>query len=183
MSLVGYARVSSKDQNLDVQLDMLKNYGCNKIFSEKATGTDSQRPELKACLKYLREGDTLVITRLDRLARSQIHLGQIAEQLNKDKISFVVTEQKIDTTNPQGKLMFHMIGAFAEFETGLRKERQREGIKRAVDNGVRFGREQKFNEEIVKNIMADKKNGISYKEIMKKYDISKASYYRLTKAN
>src|ERR1043166_6366139 len=109
MALVGYARVSSVGQSLEVQLDKLKH--CDKIFQDKKSGASGQRPSLQACLDYLREGDALVVTRLDRLARSTLHLCQIADVLERQHVGFQVLDQHIDTSNATGRLLFHMLGA------------------------------------------------------------------------
>ncbi len=143
MSVVGYARVSTVGQSLDVQLEKLKPI-CDKVFREKKSGTTAQRPQLKACLNYLREKDTLVVTKLDRLARSTFHLTQIAESLKEQGIGLKVLDQAIDTTTPTGKLLFDVLAAISEFETAIRKERQMEGIDQAKKRGVRFGRQPKL---------------------------------------
>ncbi len=105
MPLIGYARVSSTGQSLDVQLDRLKNSQCDKIYQEKKSGLTSNRSELKKCLDYVREGDVLIITKLDRLARSTVDLHNILEQLNNKGVGFRVLDQSIDTTSPTGKLL------------------------------------------------------------------------------
>ena len=129
MALVGYARVSSVVQSLEVQLDKLKH--CDKIYQEKKSGTSSQRSQLKACLDYVREGDTLVITRLDRLARSTLHLCQIAVGLERKQVNLQVLDQNIDTSDATGRLLFNMLGAIGQFETEIRAERQMDGIQKA----------------------------------------------------
>ena len=108
MALVGYARVSSVGQSLEVQLDKLKH--CDKIFQDKKSGASGQRPSWQACLAYLREGDTLVMTRLDRLARSTLHLCQIADDLERQHVSLQVLDQHIDTRDATGRLLFNMLG-------------------------------------------------------------------------
>lgn len=175
--LVGYARVSSNGQSLDIQIDKLTQFGCNKIYKEKLTGMDQNRPALLQCLDYVREDDTLVITKLDRMARSALHLGQIVEKLNKKKVNFIVLDQNIDTTTPQGKLMFNMLASFAEFENGIRKERQAEGIKKAIEKGVRFGRPRKVTAETVKRFHELTEQGLSVAEIIRKLDVSRRTYY------
>ena len=130
MAHVGYARVSSVGQSLDVQLDKLK--FCDKIFEEKQSGSSNNRPRLKDCLEYVREGDTLIITRLDRLARSTLHLCQIASELEKKGVNLRVLDQSIDTSDATGRLLFNMLGAIAQFETEIRAERQMDGIKKAT---------------------------------------------------
>jgi DNA invertase Pin-like site-specific DNA recombinase len=122
MALVGYARVSSVGQSLDVQLDKLQH--CDKIYQEKKSGADGKRPRLEACLEYVREGDTLVVTRLDRLARSTLHLCQIAEELKRQQVNLQVLDQNIDTNDATGRLLFNMLGAIAQFETEIRTERR-----------------------------------------------------------
>jgi len=128
MALVGYARVSSVGQSLDVQVDKLT--PCDKIFQEKTSGASATRPRLGDCLDYVREGDTLVVTRLDRLACSTWHLCQIAEVLARKRVHLHVLDQSIDTSDATGRLLFNMLGAIAQFETELRAERQREGIQK-----------------------------------------------------
>ena len=118
MALVGYARVSSVGQSLDVQLDKLKHY--DKIFQEKKSGASGKRPQLEACLEYIREGDSLVVTRLDRLARSTLHLCQIADDLKRKVVNLQVLDQNIDTNDATGRLLFNMLGAIAQFETEIR---------------------------------------------------------------
>ena len=137
MALVGYARVSSVGQTLDVQLDKLKH--CDKIFMEKRSGAKGKRPGLTDCLEYIREGDTLVVTRLDRLARSTLHLCQIADELQHKQVNLEVIDQNIDTSNATGRLLFNMLSTIAQFETEIRAERQMEGIIKAKERGVRFG--------------------------------------------
>ena len=114
MAKVGYARVSSVGQSLDVQREKLG--GCDKLFEEKRSGTTDARPMLKQCLGYVREGDQLIVTRIDRLARSTLHLCQIAETLRKTGVDLVVLDQNIDTSDATGRLLFNMLGAIGQFE-------------------------------------------------------------------
>ena len=134
---IGYARVSTTDQDTSVQEQQLSDAGCSKVFTEKASGTSAAyRDELVAALEYAREGDTLVVTRLDRLARSQADLHQLLNDLSIRSIGFECTEQpEVNTTGPMGKLLLGVLGAVAEFETGLRRERQMEGIAKAKAAG------------------------------------------------
>lgn len=135
--VVGYARVSSTDQDLDVQLAQLKEAGCTKIFAEKVSAVKyAERRELDKCLNYLRDGDVLVITRLDRLARSVKHFSEVIDTLNEKQVGFRCVQQPIDTTSSTGRLMMQMLAAFAEFELVIRKERQAEGIAKAKEKGV-----------------------------------------------
>lgn len=179
MAKIGYARVSTAGQSLDVQIDTLKKYGCNKIYREKRSGTTADRPELSAILDYVRDGDSLVITKLDRLARSTFHLTQIANQLKLKGVELVVTDQNIDTSTPTGKLLFNMLASIAEFETEIRKERQLEGIAKAKLNGVKFGAKAKLSDEQVVAMRLKRSEGVLIKDLMREFGLSKASIYRL----
>jgi DNA invertase Pin-like site-specific DNA recombinase len=138
MARVGYARVSSVGQSLEVQLDKLAHCACDKTYQEKKSGSGDggKRPGLEACLEYVREGDTLLVTRLDRLARSTLHLCQIAAELQRKGVELQVLDQQIDTATSTGRLLFHMLGAIAQFETEIRAERQRDGIEHAKARSV-----------------------------------------------
>lgn len=179
LAIVGYARVSSTGQSLDVQLSKLAEYGCDKVYQEKRSGTTADRPELKKCLDYVRDGDVLVITKLDRLARSTFHLTQLAENLANNGVELVVLDQHIDTSTPTGKLLFNVLASIAEFETEIRKERQLDGIAKAKAKGVKFGAKAKLSDEEVEQLKADRESGVLIKDLMKKYGLSKASIYRL----
>ncbi len=179
MANVGYARVSTVGQSLDVQLSKLNDFGCDEIFNDKHTGTTADRPKLKQCRKYVRKGDNLVITKLDRLARSTYHLTQIAEELKKKGVNLIVLDQNIDTSTPTGKLLFNMLASIAEFETEIRKERQMEGIAKAKDNGVQFGRKSKLLDREVEAMRRERESGVKISDLMVKYSLSKASVYRL----
>ena len=181
MALIGYARVSSVGQSLDVQLDKLKH--CQKIYQEKQSGTNQKRPELKACLDYIREGDTLVVTRLDRLARSTLHLCQIAETLKEEKVNLQVLDQNIDTSDATGRLLFNMLGAIAQFETEIRAERQMDGINKAKERGVAFGRKRKMTTQQIEKLIERRKSGTLIKTLMADYNLSKASVYRYLDAD
>ena len=161
------------------QQEKLEKYGCDRIFQEKSSGIDETRAQLNECLNYVREGDQLVISRLDRMARSALHLGKIVSKLKSQKVNLVVLDQNIDTSNPQGRLMFQMLSSFAEFEYELKKERQIEGIKKAVNNGVKFGRPTKVNSKIVKNVKEDIANEITVRSIIAKHQISLRAYYKI----
>jgi DNA invertase Pin-like site-specific DNA recombinase len=176
MARIGYARVSSVGQSLEVQLAKLVN--CDKIYREKRSGAVGKRPQLDACLEYVREGDTLVVTRLDRLARSTLHLCQIAEELKRKQIHLQVIDQQIDTTGATGRLLFHMLGAIAQFETELRAERQMDGIQSAKARGVRFGRHATLTEKQAAELQDQRRQGIPIRTLMKGYRISKATVYR-----
>ena len=176
MALIGYARVSSIGQSLDVQLTKLKH--CDKVFREKKSGKSDKRPRLKSCLEYVREGDTLVVTRLDRLARSTLHLCQIANDLDKKNVNLQVLDQHIDTSDATGRLLFNMLGAIAQFETEIRAERQRDGIQKAKENGVKFGRQKALSQKEVSELRRKRKKGVLIKDLMIDYRLSKSSVYR-----
>ncbi len=176
MALVGYARVSSVGQSLDVQLDKLKH--CRKIFQEKKSAAGGKRPQLQACLEYVREGDTLVVTRLDRLARSTLHLCQIADELKRKEVELQVIDQNINTADATGRLLFNMLGAINQFETEIRAERQTDGIIKAKQNGVKFGATKKLTDEQIKEMREKRKAGVLIKNLMDQYKLSKASVYR-----
>jgi DNA invertase Pin-like site-specific DNA recombinase len=176
MALVGYARVSSVGQSLDVQLDKLKL--CDKIFQEKKGGASDKRPRLQACLEYVREGDALVVTRLDRLARSTLHLCQIAAELEQKQVNLQVLDQNIDTSDATGRLLFNMLGAIAQFETEIRSERQMDGIQKAKERGVHFGRKKKLTSLQIAELQQRRQQGVLIKTLMQDYRFSKASVYR-----
>lgn len=176
MALIGYARVSSIGQSLDVQLDKLKH--CEKIYQEKKSGASGKRPRLEACLEYVREGDTLVVTRLDRLARSTLDLCQIAAELERKHVALSVLDQHINTDDATGRLLFNMLGAIAQFETEIRAERQMDGIRKAKERGVHFGRKKSLTEKQVAELRRRRDKGTLIKTLMKDYDLSKASIYR-----
>ena len=134
MTTVGYARVSSTGQDLEVQLEKLE--GCEKVFKEKRSGVDAGRPELKRCLEYLREGDTLLVTKIDRLARSTSDLYRIISLLADKGVAFkVLDDPSIDTTSRTGKLVMGILALIAEFENDIRRERQMDGIAKAKERG------------------------------------------------
>ena len=175
-SRVGYARVSSVGQSLGVQLDKLSD--CDKIYQEKRSGVTADRPELKKCLDFLREGDVLVITKLDRLARSTFHLTQIAHDLEEQGIALEVIDQNINTASSHGKLMFNILATIAQFETEIRKERQLEGIEKAKQNGVQFGRKASLSPDDIEQIREKRAGGVIISQLMKEYGVSKATIYR-----
>ena len=176
MALIGYARVSSVGQGLDIQLDKLEH--CDKIFQEKKSGAVGKRPSLQAYLEYVRAGDTLVVTRLDRLARSTLHLCQIAEELDRKQVNLQVLDQHIDTSDATGRLLFNMLGAIAQFETEIRAERQMDGIQKAKKRGVQFGRKKTLTAEQIATLRQRRQRGVLIKTLMKDYGLSKASVYR-----
>ena len=178
--IVGYARVSSAGQSLEVQLEKLNKAGCSRVYSEKRSGRQAEnRPELQACLAFLREGDTLVISRLDRAARSVLDLAKIADQLRKKGVALRVLDQGLDTTTSEGRLMFSLLGAFAEFEADIRHERQRDGIALAKVKGVRFGRKSSLTEAQKATIRRLRgEEGFSIDQLQERYQIGRATVYR-----
>jgi len=180
MALVGYARVSSTDQNYELQIEALKQAGCKKIFSEKISGTTIDRPELELCLDYLREGDTLLITRIDRLARSLRDLQNLVHDLKEKSIELKAIEQPIDTSSAAGKAFLDMLGVFAEFETNLRKERQLEGIAKAKAEGKYKGRKPTAKEK-TEQIYTLTEQGMTRQAVADHLGIGVASVYRVLK--
>lgn len=161
--LYGYARVSTTDQSLDLQIGTLTAAGCHVVRAEKKTGTSmKERAELNLLMEFMREGDVLVVTRIDRLARSVMDLQQIVQTLNQKKVALRCIEQPVDTTTPAGKAFFDMLGVFAEFETSLRRERQMEGIAAAKARGVYKGRQNLISRKRVAALHAE---GWSAREI------------------
>ena len=172
----GYARVSSSGQDLEVQIDALTAAGCETIRQEKVSGTSIQgRDELNTLLEFMRDGDELVITRIDRLARSIRDLQNIVYDLNKKGVTLSATQQPIDTKTSVGKCFLDMLGVFAEFETNLRKERQMEGIAKAKDKGVYKGRKPTIDVQKVKEL---RDTGLGASKIAKELGIGRASVYR-----
>lgn len=177
--LVGYARVSSLDQNHTLQKNRLEESGCEKIFSEKQSGTSKKnRTALTDCLDYMREGDTLVITKIDRLARSARDLHNIVHDLEISKINLMVLDQSIDTRTPAGKAFLGMLATFAEFETNIRKERQLEGIAKAKAEGKFKGRKPTAQGKKAEMI-ALLQQGMSKPKIAKEVGVSVASVYNV----
>ena len=182
--MVGYARVSSTGQDLDIQLERLASAGVEleDIFKER-TGTDRGRPQLRQCLAYVRKGDTLLVTKIDRLARSTSDLYSIISQLQAKGVEFkVIDDPSIDTTSRTGKLVMGILALIAEFENDIRKERQLDGIAKAKDRGVRFGVEPKLTDEVKTQIRQLRLEGMTVPAIMKQTELSKASVYRALSA-
>jgi DNA invertase Pin-like site-specific DNA recombinase len=171
----GYARVSSTDQDLAIQRQALKAAGCDVIREEKVSGTSRKgRTELQNLMDFLHKGNTLVVTRIDRLARSVKDLQDIVHELKAKGVTLRATEQPIDTGTPAGKAFLDMLGVFAEFETAIRKERQMEGIAKAKAAGVYKGRKQSVDVARVKEMRA---GGTKPTIIARELGISRASVY------
>ena len=177
--ILGYARVSTSGQSLDIQIEQLKAEGADFIFEETASGAQRDRPELEAMMQRVFEGDTVVVTRLDRIARSTVHLLQIVENLKSKGVGFKVLNNKnLDTASPEGKLMLSMLGSFAEFERELLLERQREGIQRAKKEGKYRGRVPTARNK-KDQVLELARQGKTKASIAKELGVSERSVYRL----
>jgi DNA invertase Pin-like site-specific DNA recombinase len=179
----GYGRVSTLDQNLDAQRDALLRAGATKIFVEKITGTKSSRPELDLMRQMLRHGDTVLVTRIDRLGRSAKDLLNIVSDFEARGVSLKVIEQNIDTSTNEGKLFFTMVAAFAEFEHSMMVSRTKDGLAAARARGRVGGRKAKLTDAQIHKLMQhfeDKR--ISIQDLAKMYGISRPTVYRLVKA-
>lgn len=176
VTIIGYARVSTTDQNLDIQEAALRTAGCDMVRSEKRSGTSTAgRTELATVLDFLRKGDTLMVTRIDRLARSIGDLQDIVRAVRAKGAALKATEQPIDTSTAAGKAFLDMLGVFAEFETNLRRERQLEGIADAKARGVYRGRKASIDPAKVRELSSQ---GLGASAIAKALKIGRASVYR-----
>ena len=176
-ALYGYARVSGSDQDLTLQRTALEAAGCTVIRAEKASGTSRKgRSELETLMDFLRPGDTLVVTRIDRLARSMRDLQNLVHELREKGAHSKATEQPVDTSTAAGKAFLDMLGEFAEFETNLRRERQLEGIAAAKARGIYKRRPKRIDAAEIKRLLAD---GIGPTDVAKRLRIGRASVYRL----
>lgn len=177
VAIVGYCRVSSAGQSLDVQMEQLEGVPCDRIFAEKRSGTTTNgRAAFEELMRYVREGDVLVVTRLDRLARSLTDLSKIIDELGARGVGFRCLQQgAVDTTKPEGRLMLQLLGSFAEFETAIRKDRQKEGIEKARAEGRYRGRPQTISHDRIAELRAD---GMGATQIAKTLGIGRASVYR-----
>lgn len=178
MSLIGYARVSTLEQNLDGQLEALTKAGCSRIFTDHASGAKTVRPQLDKVMDYLREGDTLVVWKLDRLGRSLPHLVEVIEDLDKRGVEFRSLTESIDTTTPGGRLVFHMAAAFAQFERDLIRERTRAGLAAARSQGRLGGRPALMTPERLKTARAMQENGSNNAEIARVLGVSRSTVSR-----
>ena len=176
MKKYGYARISSSSQELSAQIEALENYGCDVIRQETKSGTSIEgREQLNILLDFLQEGNQLVVTRIDRLARSIRDLQNIVHKLKEKGVTLKATEQPIDTSTSAGKAFLDMLGVFAEFETNLRKERQMEGIRSAKERGVYKGRKISIDRNRVRDLWS---KGMGATKIARELDIGRASVYR-----
>lgn len=180
---IGYARVSTLGQKLELQFDALKSVGCTRVFTDRASGKLDERPELAKILDHLRGGDTLVVWRLDRLGRSLRHLIDVVGELERRNVGFRSLTEGIDTSTAGGKLIFHLFGALAEFESELIRERTNAGLAAARARGRRGGRPRKLSPEAVavaRGMYDEKKHSLA--TIAATLGVSRATVYRALKA-
>lgn len=185
MAIIGYARVSTGDQDTALQLDALTATGCERVFEDHASGSREDRPELAACLDYLRAGDTLVIWKLDRLGRSLPHLLQLAGDLQARDVELVITTMGIDTRTPGGRLLYGILGAVAEYERSLIQERTRAGLEAARARGRVGGRkpslsprQAKLARDMYAEKDADGKRAHTVADIARELKVGRSTIYR-----
>jgi DNA invertase Pin-like site-specific DNA recombinase len=181
--LIGYARVSTEDQNLDLQRDALEKAGCEQIFTDRVSGTKARRPGLEQALSHLRSGDTLVVWRLDRLGRSLRHLIDTVTDLQEKGVGFKSLTESIDTTTTGGRLVFNIFSSLAQFESEIIKERTQAGLQAARSRGRTGGRPRVLTEkqvEMLRQLAADKNRSVN--EICQTLGISRKTFYRYVKA-
>ncbi|MFP7225234.1 recombinase family protein [Priestia filamentosa] len=176
--IIGYARVSTIDQSLNLQIDALTEYGCDEIFQEKVSGAKDDRGELMNALRLIRSGDKFVVYKLDRLARSTKRLIEIANMLRENKIEFISIQDKIDTGTPAGKAMFGMLSVLAEFERDIIRERTMAGLKAARARGRKGGRPRVDRKKLRQAIALYYSRRMSVREIQEVTSISRATLYR-----
>jgi DNA invertase Pin-like site-specific DNA recombinase len=174
---IGYCRVSTNEQNMTAQLDLLHKAGCQEVFQEKISGSHSDRPELRKMLGYIRKGDTVIVTKLDRLARSTKDLLSIAEEVKKKGADLEVLNIHLDTKSPTGQLMLTMLAAIAEFERGIMLERQREGIDIAKEEGRYKGRKP-IEETKLQQVQTLVDGGMSVSKAVSEVGIGRRTYYK-----
>lgn len=179
--MVGYARVSTGEQNLALQLDALRAAGCEKIFEDQASGARTDRPGLTQALSYVRDGDTLMVWKLDRLGRSMKHLVETINELEGRGVGFRSLTEDIDTTTPGGRLVFHLFGALAQFERDLIGERTKAGLKAAKERGRRGGRQAVVTLEKLEKAKAHIEAGLNVREAAARVKVSKTALYKAFK--
>lgn len=179
MERIGYARVSTDDQHLDLQRDALAQAGCRVIYEEKASGKNAERPELAQALKALRSGDTLTVWRLDRLGRSLPDLVRIVTDLEQRGIGFESLTERIDTTSATGRLVFHLFAALAEFERNLIRERTHAGLAAARARGRKGGRRPKLDAQARREIDALLRGGVTAQDVARRYGVARSTLYNV----
>jgi len=182
MALIGYARVSTAEQDTALQTDALRKVGCDKIFEDTASGAKAERPGLAAALAYVREGDTLVVWRLDRLGRSLPHLIETIGALQARGVGFRSLSEAIDTTTSGGRLIFHVFGALGQFERDLIRERTRAGLRAAAARGRKGGRKPVVTAEKLQRAREHIANGLTVREAAARLKVGKTALYAALKA-
>lgn len=178
MTLVGYARVSTSDQDPALQLDALRHAGVQRVFEDRGvSGAKTERPGLREALSFLREGDTLVVWRLDRLGRSMTHLLETVGELEREGVGFQSLTENIDTTTPSGRLIFHIFGALGQFERDLIRERTNAGLRAAAARGRRGGRPKVVTEEKLARARALIEQGLTVREAASRVRVGKSALY------
>jgi DNA invertase Pin-like site-specific DNA recombinase len=177
MAAIGYARVSTTDQDLALQLDALAKAGCASVFEDKASGTKADRPGLAAALGFVREGDILTVWKLDRLGRSLPHLIETVNALETRGVSFRSLTEAIDTTTPGGRLIFHIFGALGQFERDLIRERTRAGLDTAAARGRQGGRKPVMTEEKLRRAQTLLVQGLTVREVAARIKVGKTALY------
>lgn len=176
--LIGYARVSTQDQNLDLQIDALTKAGCKKVFDDKISGSRAERPGLAKALEILREGDTLAVWKLDRLGRSVKNLVDLVGELHKQGIQFKSLTDAIDTGTPSGRFFFHVMASLAEMERELTVERTRAGLEVARQLGRKGGRKRQMTDSKIESAKKLLANGVPPRDVAKNLGISVPTLYR-----
>lgn len=175
---IGYARVSTPEQSLNLQIDALKQAGCDDVFTDTVSGAKAERPGLRDVFRFLREGDTLIVWKLDRLGRSVKNLIENLQEINKRKACFISLQDNINTATTMGNFIFHITAAFAELERELTRERTRAGLKAAIARGRCGGRKKMLDENKVARMVQLRRDGNSIPEICKIFDISRPTFYK-----
>ena len=183
MKVLGYARVSTREQKLDMQLNSLVNYGCDKIFKEKMSGKIAERPIFKEMLMQAEKGDTIVVWKIDRLGRSARHICEVLDKMKAKGVVIVSITEGFNTDTPMGAMFCQIAGVFAEMEISNRSERTKEGLKIARKKGKKLGRPTGYTkpESILIKIKEDLDQGLTKREIAAKYGVSKSTLYRYQK--
>lgn len=176
--IIGYARVSTTDQNLNMQIDALEKYGCERIYQEKITGTKKDRPQLAELMTILRPGDKVVIYKLDRISRSTKHLIELSEFFGKTGVEFISIQDSIDTSTPMGRFFFRVLASIAELERDIISERTRSGLESARARGKKGGRPRVAKENLSLAIKMYNSRKYTIKEIVIATNVSQSTIYR-----